>query len=236
MTGSAEKAGGRVTALVPMKGHSERISNKNLRPFRGRPLCLWILDTLARTEEVGRIVVNTDSEEIAETVRGIRGVLVHERPQEIRGDYVSMNRVIENDLGRREEGDEFLQTHCTNPLVTSETFSRAINDFWKGVEAGKADSLFSVTRHQARFYDAEGQAINHDPARLVRTQDLEPIYEENSCIYLFSRASFARSKQRIGESPLTFEVEKLQALDIDEPADFLLAEQLHRVQDQHPAS
>lgn len=218
-----------VTALVPMKGHSERIPDKNLREFRGRPLCLWILDTLAVAPEVTEIVVNTDSAEIAAAVQNEHDVSVHERPEEIRGDFVSMNRVIEDDLARLPGRDAFLQTHCTNPLLTPETVSRAVARFHEKREHGKADSLFSVTRHQARFYDSGGEPVNHDPDELIRTQDLPPLYEENSCVYLFTRASFGVAQQRIGASPALFEIPRLEAVDIDEPVDFLLAEQLHRV-------
>lgn len=221
-----------VTALVPMKGHSERIPNKNLREFHGRPLCLWILDTLAAAPEVTEVVVNTDSAEIARTVQAEHEVTLHERPEEIRGDFVSMNRVIEDDLSRLSGRDLFLQTHCTNPLLTPETVSRAVAELRERREAGEADSLFSVTRHQARFYDDGGEALNHDPDELIRTQDLPPLYEENSCIYLFTRDSFRATSQRIGASPSLFEIPRLEAVDIDEPVDFLLAEELHRLRDE----
>lgn len=222
-------ADGGITALVPMKGHSERIPNKNLREFRGRALCLWILDTLAAAPEVTEIVVNTDSAEIAAAVQGEHDVTVHERPEGIRGDFVSMNRVIEDDLARLPGRQTFLQTHCTNPLLTAETVSRAVAAFGERREDGAADSLFSVTRHQARFYDSGGDPVNHDPDELIRTQDLPPLYEENSCVYLFTRDSFGAARRRIGASPALFEIPRIEAVDIDEPVDFLLAEQLHRV-------
>lgn len=214
----------RVTALVPMKGHSERIPRKNVRELCGRPLCCWILETLRGVEAVGKIVVNTDSEAIADLVSDRFGAVVHHRPRELRGDFVSMNRIIENDLERLKEGEHFLQTHATNPLVSAETLRRAVERYLE--KLGERDSLFSVTRHQARFYDADGRPVNHDPASLERTQDLPPLYEENSNFYLFSRASFSTRGDRIGAHPGTFEVSATQAVDIDEPEDWRLAEAL----------
>jgi len=88
---------------------------------------------------------------------------------------------------------------------------------------------------QTRFYRADGSAVNHDPNVLLRTQDLEPWFEENSNLYVFSRDSFAATDARIGRRPLVFETGKLESIDIDDQADWdlaLLAAQLARTQRQ----
>jgi len=86
------------------------------------------------------------------------------------------------------------------------------------------DSLFSVTKLHTRFWDQLTRPINHNPAILLRTQDLPPIYEENSCIYLFERKTLLEHRNRIGARPLMFEVDRSEAFDIDEELDFVLAE------------
>lgn len=212
------------TALVPMKGHSERIPNKNLKPFQGKPLCFWILETLTSIPEIKKIVVNTDSDAIAQAVQKDFDVLIHQRPKEIQGDLVSMNRVIEHDLSLLQSDEFFLQTHSTNPLLRADTLRKAMTLLESG-ENG-IDSVFSVTRHQSRFYDQGGKPVNHDPAELIRTQDLPPLFEENSNFYLFSRGSFSSSKQRIGKNPQMFPVSPLEAVDIDGPEQWVLAEAL----------
>lgn len=215
---------GELTALVPMKGHSERVKNKNLRLFAGDPLFFHVMRTLERAKRVDRICVNTDSEVIADQLRQhFPDVIIHWRPEEIRGDFVSMNRIIGHDLAQI-EGDHFLQTHATNPLLLPETVDRAAES-WLAQEK-RFDSLFSVTAHRSRFYTEDGKPVNHDPIELLRTQDLPPLLEENSCIYLFSRRSFARTDTRIGQSPQLFAITPLEAVDIDTEQDFLLAETL----------
>ena len=82
------------------------------------------------------------------------------------------------------------------------------------------DSLFSVTRLQTRLWDALGRAINHNPAILLQTQDLPPVYEENSCFYLFTRDTLMRRRNRLGDRPMMFEIDQAQAWDIDEEIDF----------------
>ena len=214
-----------IIALVPMKGHSERVPNKNLRPFCGKPLCHWIISSLEKSHYVKNIVVNTDSQEIAENIRkNFDRVKIIDRPDEIRGDFVSMNTIIAYDLSQL-PGEHFLQTHSTNPLLNTETIDRAIDLYFRNL--GMHDSLFTVTRHNARFYWGDGSPINHDPQELIRTQDLPPILEENSSLYIFSRESFKQNDgRRIGLKPYLFEISKFEAIDIDEEDDFLLAELL----------
>lgn len=214
-----------IVALVPMKGHSERVPNKNLRPFCGKPLCHWIIHSLQKSHYVKDIVVNTDSQKIAENIhQNFNGVKIIDRPDEIRGDFVSMNTIIAYDLSQL-SGEHFLQTHSTNPLLNTETIDRAIALYFRNL--GTHDSLFTVTRHNARFYWGDGNPINHDPQELIRTQDLPPIFEENSSLYIFSRESFKQSGgKRIGLKPYMFEISKFEAVDIDEEDDFQLAELL----------
>ena len=121
--------------------------------------------------------------------------------------------------------DFYLQTHSTNPLLTSETVDRAIEMFLSAYP--QHDSLFSVTRIQARLWDAKGEAMNHDPNVLLRTQDLPAVYEENSCMYLFTRKVLERRRNRIGERPMMFEIDRREAADIDEEIDFRLAEMMY---------
>ena len=112
--------------------------------------------------------------------------------------------------------------------MSSKAISDAILTFQASYPAN--DSLFSVTRWQTRLYDQAGKAINHDPTELIQTQDLPPVYEENSCIYIFSRDNLVKYHHRIGSAPLLFEIPRLEAIDIDEESDFQLAEVLMRLQ------
>ena len=212
-----------------MKGHSERVPNKNLRLFSGRPLYHWILSTLLECPEVEAVYIDTDSDEIAQDASARffqERVRVLRRPAAICGDFVSMNVIIQHDLSQVTSGF-FLQTHSTNPLLRAGTLRKAMGLFFgnKG-----HDSLFGVTRRQARFYDREGSPINHDPREMLRTQDLPPLYEENSNLYLFSRESFGKAGRRIGQKPFLFEIPKLEAIDIDDEMDFRLAEYAHQCQ------
>lgn len=215
----------KITALLPMKGHSERVPNKNMRLFNGRPLYHCVAEVLESACNVSSFVINTDSLIIAEdALKHFSKVRIVERPSELCGDFVPMNDIICHDLSVS-TGEYFLQTHSTNPLLSVDTLDRAIEEYFAGIASH--DSLFSVTRLRTRLYWQSGEPVNHNPQELLRTQDLPPVFEENSNLYLFSKESFAAAgNKRIGLKPKMFEINKLEAVDIDEEEDFRLAELL----------
>ena len=218
-------------ALLPMKGNSERVKNKNMKDFDGAPLYHAIIKSLLASKYIENVVINTDSDIISKNAKKVfrDKVVIINRPVSIQGDLVSMNDIINYDL-QHLEGEHFLQTHSTNPLLRTETIDNAIEKYFDSLE--EYDSIFGVTKVQTRFYDKNAQPVNHNPKELLRTQDLEPLFEENSNFYIFSKESFENSnKKRIGVKPQIFEVNKLEAVDIDEPEDFKLAELLHMHKD-----
>ena len=218
-----------VVALLPLKANSERVRGKNFRDFLGKPLFRWMLDELLATPAIDQVVINTDAKHLLQE-KGLPSspkLLLRDRRPEIQGDFVSMNRIIEDDIAAV-PADVYLQTHVTNPLLTKETLQDALARFEKLRASGEADSLFSVTRHQSRFYWQDGRAVNHDPNVLLRTQDLPPLYEENSNFYLFTRESFRATNARIGKKPVLFEHPRLEAVDIDDAETWTLAEAVGR--------
>lgn len=209
-----------VNAFVPLKGHSARVPGKNLRSFRDRPLFTVIVDTLGEAERIGTVYIDTDSDDIAAAAEELPNVAVIRRRPDLIGDEVSVNLLIKAFL--ETHGDEhLLQTHATNPLLTARTIDAAVSAYLADPEV---TSLFSVTRHQARFYDQKLRAINHNPNELLPTQQLEPLLMENSNFYLFSRDGFFEHDRRITDATSTFEVDPMEAIDIDEERDFSFAE------------
>ena len=211
----------KIVALLPMKANSERVKGKNFREFCGKPLFRWVLDSLLDVEEIDQVIINTDARHIlAENglVESDR-VMIRDRKPEICGDLVSMNLVLADDVANVDAGI-YLMTHTTNPLLGSDTIRKSLAAFRAGYEDRNIDSLFTVDKIQTRFYREDCSAVNHDPANLIRTQDLDPWFEENSNLYLFTRDSFAKTGARIGESPMMFESRKFESIDIDTPEDW----------------
>jgi CMP-N-acetylneuraminic acid synthetase len=207
-----------IAALVPMRHHSQRVPGKNYRMLAGKPLYYHIIEALLAVPEIKSITVDTDSDIIVDGLQAqFPQVKILERAEHLRGDTISMNEILIHDTGHV-QADFYLQTHTTNPLLKAATISQAIREFLGRYP--KCDSLFSVTRWQTRLYDESGRALNHDPAVLLQTQDLPPVYEENSCLYLFSRSNLLANGHRIGKTPLLFEIPPEEAWDIDDLLDF----------------
>ena len=210
-----------LVAFVPMRHTSVRVPGKNYRPIAGKPLYGYILDTLLQVPEINQIVVDTDSPIILEGLaRGYPMVIGVERPEHLRADTVPMNDVLLHDTSLV-KSDWYLQTHSTNPMLRAETIQRAIHTL--EADYPNHDTLFGVTRLQTRLWDANNQPINHNPAELLRTQDLPPVFEDNSCLYLFQRKAITKFGTRLGARPLMFEIPAAEAVDIDDELDFTIA-------------
>ncbi len=213
-----------IAALVPMRHSSERVPGKNYRPIAGKPLYAHILDSLLAVPEINQVVVDTDSPVILEGLeKNYPAVIRLERPAHLRAGTIPMNEILMHDTSQV-PADLYLQTHSTNPLMSPATFSRAIQALRAVYPA--QDSLFGVTRVQVRLWDQLTRPINHNPAILLRTQDLPPVFMENSCIYLFTRQTLEVRRNRLGERPLMFEIDPGEAWDIDEESTFRIVEQL----------
>ena len=210
---------------MPMRHSSERVPGKNYRDFNGRPLFHHTVATLLAVPQVSQVVIDTDSptimQQCAEHFPTVRCI---DRPKHLLGGDMPMTSVLAHDA-EQFPSEWYLQTHSTNPLLRPETVTTAIDQLFSSLD--DHDSLFSVTRLQTRLYDAHGVAVNHDPQVLLRTQDLPPIFEENSNLYVFTADQIAEGR-RMGDAPIMFDIDSLEAVDIDEEHDFVIAELLHQ--------
>jgi CMP-N-acetylneuraminic acid synthetase len=215
----------KIAAIVPMRHESERVKGKNYRLLGGRPLYHHIVSSLLDCPQVDQVVIDTDSPLIKKDAKNhFPQVAVLDRPSHLLGGEVPMNEVLLNDI-EQIEADLYVQTHSTNPLLRSSTIQAALEAFLGSSE--EHDSLFTVTPLHVRLWTQSGQAINHDPEVLLRTQDLPPVMEENSCLYVFDAATLTRRKNRLGANPLLFELDPTEAWDIDDELDWLIVEALH---------
>ena len=215
----------KIAALVPMRHSSERVPGKNYRVSGDAPLFHHIVKTLLTCPSIDEVLIDTDSQVIVEQCQEhFPSVVLIERPENLRAGDIPMNKIIEHDLGFT-DADTILQTHSTNPLLPAATLEESINVYTNE----DCDSVFTVTRLQQRLWDANAHPVNHDPNELLRTQDLPPIYVENSCAFVFSRELMLTTGSRIGSNPRMVETDPTGSLDIDEESDFLLAESVWKM-------
>ena len=212
-----------VVALMPMRHNSSRVKGKNYKSFGdGRPLFFHMAEKLLKCREIDKVVINTDSPLIKELChKNFPEILILDRPESLSSEYCPMNDVLLHDI-KKVESKFYLQTHSTNPLLSLDSITNSLKFFKE--EFPTYDSLFSVSKKQTRFWDSMARPINHNQNILIRTQDLPPIYEENSCIYIFEREYLIKNRNRIGIRPYLFEIDQYESIDIDELEDFEFAE------------
>lgn len=208
-------------AILFMKEHSERLPNKNVKDFCGKPLFYWIIYNLYEVCQIDKVVVDTDSLSIKEKlISYFPEITVLDRPKNLLGNHVTANPLIGNMISKI-DGHDFLQTHVTNPLLKSSTISNAINCYRSFKK--RHDSLFGVTIHNSPCYKFDGDPINHDPETIEQSQLIEPIFEDNSNLYIFSRECF-NLWGRVGLNPYLFNICKTESIDINTEEDWKLAE------------
>ena len=205
-----------VTAIMPIKLKNERCPGKNTRLLGQKPLLHYELDTLKESGLCSSINVYCSSDDIVPFLP--EGVNFVKRPEFL--DLPSSNFTqIFSEFMAGHDSDIYVYAHATAPYITLDSVRACIT----AVTSGEYDSAFCALKLQDYLWQ-DGQPLNFDPANLPRTQDLKPIYQETSGIYVFTREVFAEHRRRIGSRPFIREVSFREAVDIDTPEDFRLAE------------
>ena len=215
--------------IIPIKHSSSRVPGKNYRDFNGEPLMKIVLSTIVQSKSLDTIVIDTNSDTVKSILKDYNDerIIVYDRPEHLWDGNTPTNVLLENVIQDLNLDHEIiLQTHVTNPLLTLDTIDKCISQFVEKEKDGY-DSLFTVKQLQTRLYTLENgtvNALNHNPNELLPTQDLEPLYEENSCLYIFKREVLFQKHHRIGYKPFMFVMDDIESSDIDTETDFKLAE------------
>ena len=209
-----------VVGILPMRSGSQRVKNKNLRLLGDKPLFSFVLEQMSKSQAFDQIVVDSNSDEILNQVKmlGLPGITTSKRPDELARPETSMVEVLKL-VAEKFPAEIYFQTHATSPFLSYSTIKASIDD----VLNSDHDSGFGVSEIQLRLWKPNGEPINHDPKVLLPTQDLEPIFIENSSFYIFQKEHLHNFGTRYGSNPLLSVIPKAEALDIDDEEDFELA-------------
>ena len=222
----------KIYVLIPIKFNSVRVPGKNFRQMNSKPLFYYIINTLLHSNHIQKIIVNIDNNFTEESIRKCFSreceegtIQFYKRPKHLEGGHIATNLLFIDMIESMSlDADYYFQTHTTNPLLQVETINKAIREFLSN--ENKYDSMYSVKEWKTRLYDKNSKAINHNPKELLPTQDLEPLYEENSCMYMFSYQSIKEHNHRIGERPMMYVMDDIESQDIDIETDFRVTESL----------
>jgi YrbI family 3-deoxy-D-manno-octulosonate 8-phosphate phosphatase len=209
-----------ILALVPLRGGSKSIPHKNIKVIAGKPLCAWTLESANRSGVFDKIVVSTDSDEIANVVQNLGlNIQVIMRPGELATDTASTESVMVH-IMERINFDVLFTIQATSPLVTPQDFNKA---FQKFKEEG-LDSLVTGVRVKRFFWDQDGIPINYNPLNRPMRQDFKGIIMENGAFYITKRDILKQFGCRLGGKIGIYEMHKDTAIEVDEPSDWEMVE------------
>jgi len=208
----------KVTAIMPIKLKNERCPGKNLRLLGGKPLLQYELDGLLRTGLCDSVNVFCSDPAVIPFLP--EGVTYVERPVFLDLPTSNFTQIFESFL-KKVDSDIYVYAHATAPFVSDTTIRECIN----AVVSGKYDSAFCAKKLQDYLWQ-NGAPLNFNATNIPRTQDLQPIYQETSGIYVFTREVFLTYRRRIGIKPFIKEVSSVETVDIDTEEDFQIAERL----------
>lgn len=211
----------KITAVIPIRIGSERVKNKNLKPFGDTSLLELKIDNLLKVKRFDEIIVNTDSEQAIEIAKS-KGVSFHRREDYFASSQCTNSEFLQH-LGLVTSTDIFAYCPCTTPFILPSTIENAIEKF---LETSSYDCLATVSAVK-EFLWLEGNPINYERDKQPNSQNLPNIHALNFGLNLISRENLIKHKNIVGLNPLFIETNKIEGLDIDTPLDFFLAEQVY---------
>ena len=206
-------------AFVPLKLNNERLPDKNTKKFdNGKSLVTYILDTLNTINDIDEKFVYCSQESVKEFLPN--GITYLSRPETLDLSSTKINEVIDAFVNSV-DADVYILTHATAPFISAKTIQEGITK----VVSGRYDSAFTVQKLQEFLWN-ENSPINYDLENIPRTQDLPPVYAETTGLYIFTKELWKNTGRRIGFKPYLIEISKIEAVDINIPEDFFIANAL----------
>ena len=213
----------KVIALIAARSGSVRVQNKNIRPFVDSTLLEIKIEQLKRISNIDEVVVNSNDDEILEIAQK-HGVQIVRRDAYYASNSVSMSDVYKN-MAENINGDIIVYANCTNPLIKDETIYKIIEFFKENNE--KYDSVNSA--HLIKeFLFKDNLPINYDLRHQPRSQDLPDISALNFAVNVLHKSTMIEAKNVVGYKPFLYNIDLIEATDIDNPIDFFISEKIYK--------
>lgn len=215
----------KITAVIPIRSGSQRVKDKNLRPFGDTTLMELKIKSLLQVPELTSIVVNTNSEHAIDIVNNNYKDTVkwHRREDYYASSKCSGSEFFQH-LGEVTDTDIFVYCPCTSPFIKPETISQCIKTFLKSPDTDCVATVSSIKD----FLWLNGKPINYDPQNAPNSQNLPDVVALNFGTTVVSKENLIKNKNIIGKHPNFVLTSDVEAIDIDTPLDFFIAEQIYR--------
>ena len=211
----------KIVAMIPIKLNSERVPGKNLKKFYdGKVLMSFIQNACLKSKKIDEVYVYCSDESVKDYL--LNGVKYLNRPVILDQNSANCNDIIRQFM-KKVDADIYVVSHATSPFTKASSIDKCIS----AVQSGNYDSSFLAKKTQC-FMWQNNKALNFDPQHFPRTQDLTPIFEESSGAFVFTKETFKNFDRRVGVNPFICEIDEIEAIDIDNPIDFDIANAIYK--------
>ncbi|WP_461634142.1 pseudaminic acid cytidylyltransferase [Labilibaculum euxinus] len=216
-------------AIIPARGGSKRIPDKNIKNFLGRPIIAYSIEAAINSGIFDEVMVSTDSEEIANIARSYGASVPFLRSAKTSDDFATIENVIEEVLKEYDKKgltfDNFCCVFSTTPLLKAERLVESFSLF----ETSKYDSLFPVLRFSYPIQRAlklkNEKVVMAQPEHIhSRSQDLEPMFHDAGMFYWMKTGRFHETLEIFCDYSGMIELSEMEVQDIDNPIDWTIAE------------
>lgn len=218
----------KILALIPARGGSKGIPNKNITDLAGKPLIAYSINACKGSRFVDDIVVSTDSEKIATIARTFGAEVPFMRPEKLAMDTSkTLDAVLHAVSELKKQGREYdsiVLIQPTQPLRTSEDIDGAIETYYINNEQDVV-AVCEVSEHPLLMRTLkEGVLVPMlDKSSTCRRQDMDKYYKVNGCVYVNSVKNLNENTS-FNDNPIPYVMDRSHSVDIDEPADLKYAE------------
>lgn len=206
----------KTVAVVPIKFNNRRLPGKNTKLLGGKPLLMYIQETLLKVKGLDEVYIYCSDEKVQDYL--IEGVRFQKRPDWLDGDDINANDIFVS-FAEDVDADIYVIAHATAPFIKPEHIEEGI----RAVKSGEYDSAFAAEKMQDFFW-IDGKPFNYNPDHTPRTQDVSPVYKETFGFFVYTKSVVKEHHRRIGYHPLLVEAEGFKTVDIDDADDFAMAE------------
>ena len=216
----------KIVAIIPAKGTSQRLENKNLYKIGTTTLVERACEKLLNSKLIDAVYLDTESESVKLHCQHLekRGLKILSRPAQLATNDTGANEMLMYALHSIEECDLLIQTFATSPLITINTIDNCIEKF---LESGNDyDSFFTVSKMQEYFWNENEEPINFSTVQLPNSFQLAPMYMETHGLYGVFSNSLLANKTRVGKKPMMITIPKIESFDIDDKEDLEIIEHI----------
>ncbi len=212
---------GKLTAVIPVRAGSQRVKNKNTKPFADSNLLKIKLETLKKISMIDNIVVNSDSDEMLDIALSY-GVSTHKREEYYASSECDNSEFFKH-IAETTDTDYIMCSHVTSPLISAETYFSCVDKFMNS----NIENLVTVCDVKHHMW-LDGKPLNYNPSESPNSQDLPDIVGLTYGISILGKDDMIKHKNVVTDNPYFYRLDEIESIDIDTEYDFMVAEYVYK--------